>query len=275
MCTIIDRRLFLKHIGITTMMFQAPYLFAASDELLFCDKYGIPNIADIKVYLKKMSRPDVPDSNDLYVRNSEKEVFNSSYKKLSSLLYSVGYVKYSALDITQASALVSFSKDEMNYLEDLFNFDASKYGFYGDKPLTDFDARINTSKLTQKNGILCFDGKTVDKFQKIKETIGEDVYMTSGIRSVVKQTYLFMKKTKECNYNLSMASRTIAPPGYSYHGVGDFDIGSKRLSLTQNFTDRFADTDVFKQSAKDGFISLRYGMENQLGVRYEPWHVKV
>ena len=270
-----DRRLFLKHISITAMMLRAPYLFANTDDISFTDKNGNPNISDIKLYLRKMSRPDFPDSNDLYVRNSEREIFNSSYKKLSTLLYRVGYVKFSALDITQASALVSFSNDEMDYLKQLFTFDASKYGFYGDKPLAHFEVRVPTSNLTQANGILCFDGKTLDKFKKVKEAIGDDVYMTSGIRSVVKQTYLFMNKTRQCNYNLSMASRTVAPPGYSYHGVGDFDIGSKRLSLTQNFTDRFADTDVFKQAVKDKFISLRYGLENRLGVRYEPWHVKV
>jgi hypothetical protein len=270
-----DRRLFLKHISITTLMFKAPYLFANTDDASFADRYGNPNISDIKAYMKKMSRPDIPDSHDLYVRSSEREVFNSAYKKLSGLLYKVGYVKFSALDISQASAMVSFSSDELDYLKKLFTFDASNYGFYGDKPLTNFEARIQTSNLTQANGILCFDGKTLNKFKKIKEIIGDDVYMTSGIRSVVKQTYLFMYKTRQCDYNLSMASRTVAPPGYSYHGVGDFDIGSKKLSLTQNFTDRFADTDVFKQAAKDGFISLRYGLENKLGVRYEPWHVKV
>ena len=99
--------------------------------------------------------------------------------------------------------------------------------------------------------------------------------MTSGIRSIVKQTYLFMDKTRSYNYNLSMASRTVAPPGYSFHGVGDFDIGSKKLSLSQNFSEKFAETDVFKKAAEDGFISLRYDIGNQLGVRYEPWHVKV
>lgn len=270
-----QRRLFLKHIGLSALMFHVPFLFADAGDFLTYDQYGIPKISDIKAYLKKMSQPDVPDASDLYVSDSEKDMFNSAYKKLSNLLYKAGYTKFSALDIDDARALVSFSNDEMDYLKELFLFDASKYGFFGDKPLDKFDAKINNTQLAKVNGILCFDGKTVEKFNKIRETIGDDVYMTSGIRTVIKQSYLFMKKTKECNYNLSMASRTIAPPGYSYHGVGDFDIGSKKLSLAQNFTDRFADTDVFKQAVKDGFISLRYDAQNQLGVRYEPWHVKV
>lgn len=271
----IDRRLFLKGFGLTIATIQAPYLFADTGEIKFDDQSNNLSISDIKSYLKKMSSPDIVNPSDIFVLKTEREVFDSSFKKLYALLNRVGYVKFSALDISQARTLVSFTDDEMDYLKKLFMFDASNFGFYRDKPLSDFNAKIDSTKLTQANGILCFDGKTIDKYRAMKDSIGDDVFMSSGIRSIVKQSFLFIQKARHCDYNLSMASRTIAPPGYSYHGVGYFDIGSRKISLSQNFTDQFADTGVFKKAAKDGYISLRYGLENKLGVRYGPWHVKV
>jgi LAS superfamily LD-carboxypeptidase LdcB len=43
----------------------------------------------------------------------------------------------------------------------------------------------------------------------------------------------------------------------------------------RNFTPDFAATDVFKRLQDLGYVSMRYPEDNQLGVRYEPWHIKV
>ena len=71
-----------------------------------------------------------------------------------------------------------------------------------------------------------------------------------------------------------LASRSLAPPGHSFHGVGDFDVGKVGLGAS-NFTDVFAETAEFQQLVDLGYVSMRYPKDNQLGVRYEPWHVKV
>ena len=42
-----------------------------------------------------------------------------------------------------------------------------------------------------------------------------------------------------------------------------------------NFTSRFTHTDVFRKIMKLDYIQLRYTPNNRLGVRYEPWHIKV
>ncbi len=55
------------------------------------------------------------------------------------------------------------------------------------------------------------------------------MYLTSGVRGVAKQFILFLAKAEANGGNLSLASRSLAPPGYSYHGVGDFDVGEKDL----------------------------------------------
>jgi len=71
-----------------------------------------------------------------------------------------------------------------------------------------------------------------------------------------------------------MASRSLAPPGYSFHGVGDFDVGKKGYGI-DNFTEKFTKTDVYKKLNDLGYIRFRYHQDNYLGVRFEPWHIKV
>jgi len=98
--------------------------------------------------------------------------------------------------------------------------------------------------------------------------------LTSGIRSVVKQMHLFLSKVLQTDGNLSQASRSLAPPGYSYHGIGDFDVGQAGFGA-DNFTARFAGTQAFKKLHSLDYVDIRYTNGNKLGVRFEPWHIKV
>ena len=104
--------------------------------------------------------------------------------------------------------------------------------------------------------------------------MGRQAVLTSGVRSIIKQTLLFLNKAKKTRGNLSMASRSLAPPGFSYHGIGDFDIGQAGYGIS-NFTERFATTKVYKRLYKLGYTKFRYNKNNLLGVRFEPWHIKV
>jgi len=98
--------------------------------------------------------------------------------------------------------------------------------------------------------------------------------LTSGVRSVIKQFLLFLNKAYANDGNLSLASRQLAPPGYSFHGIGDFDVGQAGFGY-YNFTEKFIATDVYKKLADLGYLTLRYPQDNMLGVRFEPWHIKV
>jgi len=98
--------------------------------------------------------------------------------------------------------------------------------------------------------------------------------LTSGIRSVVKQTHLFLAKTIQSKGNMSRASRSLAPPGHSYHGIGDFDVGKVGFGR-KNFSEEFARTDEFMKLVELGYVDIRYPKDNLYGVRYEPWHIKV
>ena len=42
-----------------------------------------------------------------------------------------------------------------------------------------------------------------------------------------------------------------------------------------NFTLRFTTTRVYRKLKDLGYINIRYVEDNMLGVRFEPWHIKV
>ncbi len=119
-----------------------------------------------------------------------------------------------------------------------------------------------------------FKGKTVDTYMHMKKDIGSTIILTSGVRSIVKQMKLYVDKIYRADGNLSKASNYIAPPAYSYHTIGDFDIGKKGFGYS-NFTSRFALTDEFFRMRKLKYIDMRYTINNKDGVRYEPWHIKI
>ena len=116
--------------------------------------------------------------------------------------------------------------------------------------------------------------RAVEIYEKARRELGNDLILTSGVRGVVKQMLLFLGKALDNRGNLSLASRQLAPPGYSYHGIGDLDVGKAGFGA-ENFTERFMLTDVFRKLTERGYLSLRYPRDNMLGVRYEPWHIKI
>ena len=124
------------------------------------------------------------------------------------------------------------------------------------------------------SGHFLFRGTSADTYRKIRRDLGESIQLTSGIRSVVKQVYLFLNKVERVDGNLSLASYSLAPPGHSYHAIGDFDVGKKGFGH-RNFSAEFAQTDEFKRLIDLGYLDIRYTELNPFGVRYEPWHIKI
>jgi LAS superfamily LD-carboxypeptidase LdcB len=117
-------------------------------------------------------------------------------------------------------------------------------------------------------------GTSVEVFRRIEKKIGEELVLTSGVRSIMKQFLLFLDKAYKNDGNLSLASRSLAPPGYSFHGIGDFDVGQRGFGIN-NFTAHFTGTTVYSKLLEHGYLALRYPDENLLGVRFEPWHIQV
>ncbi len=237
----------------------------------------------LKDYLFKVRNPDTPHPDDIVLDAAEQQLLGAVLKRLARLYQSVGSGNFSTLGFDEALVIArrqpsvgSFTNAELAFFEMIYSRDAGDYGFFGTKQavaLLHVIAAGEVVKIPQSGNYL-FKGESLGKYSRIKNNLGDDVILTSGIRGIIKQFYLFLGKAQRHGGNLSLASRSLAPPGYSYHATGDFDIGQRGLG-EGNFSELFTTTSVYKRLAEQGFVDYRYLRDNMLGVRYEPWHVKL
>ena len=222
-------------------------------------------------------------SDDVYLEKEKTTVFKSALSRILRVQKTIGYANFNLVSFDDMllyahrfPKIGKFTKEELSLIDELFFFDANKYGFYGNKVITDLTSKINKKETTKISGSghYLFHGEAVVKFHQLQKDVGPDLILTSGVRGIVKQLQLFLAKLDSSNGNLSMASRSLAPPGHSYHGIGDFDVGKKGFGHF-NFTEKFSSTEEYKKLIDLKYIDLRYTKENQIGVRYEPWHIKV
>lgn len=234
-------------------------------------------------YFRKMASFDDPHPMDVVTREKDFQLLRLTLRRIKRVQKLVGYGNFNVLNFDDMlkvarsyPSVEGFTRAELAFLEKLFYVDASTYGFYGTKvlrSLTDNVDRGNTARV-RGTGQRIFSGPALERYERIKNAVGPDLVLTSGVRSIVKQLYLFMRKAERAEGNLSLASRSLAPPGYSFHAIGDFDVGKRGLGAA-NFTDAFAQTDVYRRLVDLGFVKMRYPQRNLLGVRFEPWHIRV
>jgi D-alanyl-D-alanine carboxypeptidase len=224
---------------------------------------------------------DFPD--DVFLTGDKLKVMKQVQGRLNRAQDIVGYGRFNLLsfdDLLKAAAdnaqVGMFTSEELTFIEEVFFFDARKYGFYGEKVTDKLTARFDEKDAVKipGSGHYIYKGRPQALYQEIIRDVGSDIVLTSGIRSVVKQLHLFMTKAVACEGNLSRASRSLAPPGHSFHGISDFDVGKIGWGY-RNFTDQFEKSDVFKRLIDLGYVDIRYTRTNNYGVRFEPWHIKV
>ncbi|KPK36420.1 MAG: hypothetical protein AMK70_02290 [Nitrospira bacterium SG8_35_1] len=237
----------------------------------------------IRDYLYKMRHFDEAHKDDIHVHESDFSTFVSVVKRLRRLERTAGHGNFQILSFDSGlnigrkySDVGEFTGAETDFIEKIFYSEASRYGFFGKKTLKKLTDQIPNKDVTKIDytGNYVFKGVALKTHEKIKREIGEQVILTSGVRGVMKQCLLFLNKAFMNKGNLSLASRSLAPPGYSFHGNGDFDVGQAGFGIA-NFTDRFTTTKVYEILSDLGYLKLRYPQENLEGVRYEPWHIKV
>ncbi|MBU1567301.1 MAG: M15 family metallopeptidase [Proteobacteria bacterium] len=237
----------------------------------------------LKDYLYKVRNPDAHHPDDIVLDEAGQQLLGAVVDKLARLYLNVGSGNFSTLGFDEALLIArrqpsvgSFTNAELAFLEMIYSRDAGDYGFFGTKQAVALLHVIAAGEIVKvpQTGNSLFKGESLEKYTRIKNNLGDDVILTSGIRGIVKQFYLFLGKAWRHGGNLSLASRSLAPPGYSYHATGDFDIGQKGLGLG-NFSELFTTTPVYKRLAEQGLVDYRYWQDNMLGVRYEPWHVKL
>ncbi len=237
----------------------------------------------IRDYLYKMRNFDRHQKGDVYVNREDFRILNSSVKRLKRLQHTVGHGNFHLLNFDDAlkiarnySRVGRFTRGELDFLEKIFHEDAALYGFMGKKTIKNIthNVKCNATVKVPFTGNYLYNGHPFETYRRITKIVGNKVIMTSGVRSVIKQFQLFLNKAFKSSGNLSLASRSLAPPGYSFHGIGDFDVGQVGFGIA-NFTERFVTTEVYRRLEALGYLTLRYPQDNHLGVRYEPWHIKV
>lgn len=249
------------------------------------------SVTDIEVIYEsnirdQLNKSDAFDENhvgDIWLDEHDKSAFKKTLARLKRVQHIVGYANFNLVGFDEMllyakrfSEIGEFTAEEISFMEKIFFDDVSQYGFKGEKvmlQLTDLVDKSGTTKIAG-SGHYLYKGAAQKKYSMLKRDVGEQIILTSGVRSIVKQMHLFLAKLEKSNGNLSLASRSLAPPGHSFHGIGDFDVGRRGLGKN-NFTAEFAKTDEFKRLCELDYIDIRYTKSNQFGVRYEPWHIKV
>ncbi len=238
---------------------------------------------ELKDYLHKIKNFNEPHDDDVQIETDLFATFESTVQRMRRLQKLVGHGNFNILNFSNGLALArnypdvgKFTKQELSFMETIFYADSQQYGFLGQKPLKEITDQVKKKDVIKVpySGNFLYKERSVEIFENIKKEVGNEVILTSGIRSVMKQFLLFLNKVHSSEGNLSLASRSLAPPGYSFHGNGDFDVGQKGYGKL-NFTGHFTETDVYKRLSELGYLQLRYPADNQLGVRYEPWHIKI
>jgi hypothetical protein len=257
---------------------------AAASNLNITPALQLENPDDhIRDYIHKMKFFNSSHRDDIRITGETESIFNSTVMRLMRLERMTGHGNFQILSFddglkiaAQYSEVGEFSKRELDLMEMIFQMEANQYGFFGQKQLKNITDHINKNDVFKvpHTGNYLYKGRPLATDNSIRQKAGEEVILTSGVRGIMKQFLLFLNKAYKSEGNLSLASRSLAPPGYSFHGNGDFDVGQVGFGAA-NFTKRFTTTEVYKKLSDLGYLKLRYPQNNMLGVRFEPWHIQM
>nr|VFK08548.1 MAG: D-alanyl-D-alanine carboxypeptidase [Candidatus Kentron sp. LPFa]VFK25183.1 MAG: D-alanyl-D-alanine carboxypeptidase [Candidatus Kentron sp. LPFa] len=234
-------------------------------------------------YFSKMSNFDGDHSGDILLESDERALLAEVVAHLRRVQSKIGHGNFHLLGFDDMLRfgrnypdVKPFTTREIEFMERIFYRKATRYGFYGEKLLTRLTDNVykrDTIKIPH-TGQYITKGRSLRTCRKVQRAVGDDLILTSGVRGIVKQMYLFLDKALASDGNLARASRSLAPPGYSFHAIGDFDVGQRGLGRL-NFTSTFATTKVYRRLIDLGYITIRYPPDNPFGVRFEPWHIKI
>ena len=261
---------------------QAP-LFPDQAEFLRSFGFSQQQVDQMLLNARKMQSPDRVSADDVYLSPDQRAVMPTTLARLNRVQRHFGHGYFNILGFNQllksaaaTTGIERFTVEEMGLLQWLFYQDAASYGFMGQRVVNDLlvDLRPSLLHYNAQSGQYLYKRLAKPLFDRMRADIGTDLILTSGVRGIPKQCALFLTKLIACEGNVSMASRSLAPPGYSFHFSGDFDVGSSQLA-GENFSRAFARSEVYRKMQRLPYITLRYPDQNQAGVRFEPWHVKV
>jgi hypothetical protein len=237
----------------------------------------------VEAYLEKIRNFDANFTSDIFLSEENSKILMPTLTRLERVQNFVGHANFNLIGFEEMlyfarnyTDIGTFEKAELDFIEEIFNADATRYGFFGEKITPALNHRIAQRDVEKigGSGHYLLKGESLNHYLQIRKDVGQDLLLTSGVRNNVKQLHLFLAKAFQSDGNLSRASRSLAPPGHSFHNAGDFDVGKNGLGES-NFTADFSHTDEFKRLINLGYVDIRYTDSNEFGVRYEPWHIKL
>lgn len=241
------------------------------------------NDDEVATYLRKIRNFDAIFPSDIYLDVRYESLLLKTARHLTRVESYMGHGNFNLMSFDEMlqsgrnfPQIGAFEADELNFLEEIFFANPTRYGFFGKKispEITEAIPRKDVAKIPN-SGHFLLKGESLNLYEQLRKDVGSGLILTSGVRSIPKQIHLFLAKTIEANGNLSRASRSLAPPGHSYHGIGDFDIGKIGFG-ERNFTADFSSTPEYQKIARLGYVDIRYPSNNLYGVRFEPWHIKL
>jgi len=222
-------------------------------------------------------------SKDIFLTEKEYVVLLSLNSRLKRVKHYVGHGNFNLISFSHTlfyarnyPKIGAFTQEELLLIEQLFYENPKKYGFHGTETCQNLNHKISKQEVVKipHTGHYLFKGKAQEDYINVLSDVGKNIILTSGVRNVMKQLSLYTNKIQRTKGNMTLATKSIAPPAYSYHTISDFDVGKVGWGY-KNFTPEFALTQEFKKMKKLDYIGMRYKKNNRDGVRFEPWHVEV
>ncbi len=238
---------------------------------------------EVDDYLYRIRNFDADFPTDIILPEAKRPLLLSTVDRLERAQSYVGHGNFNLLGYDELlffarnyEAIGAFTDAELAFIDEIFHADATAYGFFGAKVTPELTNRIAVRDVLKipHSGHWLLKGESNNLYEQIRKDVGSNLLLTSGVRNIVKQIHLFLAKARESDFNMSRASRSLAPPGHSFHCIGDFDVGTIGLGA-RNFTNDFSETEEFRRMVSLGYIDIRYPDDNPFGVRFEPWHVKL
>lgn len=254
-----------------------------SDAIVDVPEHLAEAVDDEEKMRQRIEHFDYDFSDDIFITEAEFTTLVSILERLNRVEAYVGHGNFNVLSFEDMlrygryqPRIGAFTPVELEYMEKLFYDDVRRLGFFGERVIDNLQHRIAAEDISKipRSGHFLFRGYAENFYNKVTADVGNTLILTSGVRGIVKQYHLFMARVVRAEGNLSRASRSLAPPGHSYHALGDFDVGIVGGGLA-NFTSEFAETDEYKRMLDLGFVDIRYTEDNRFGVRFEPWHIRV
>ena len=104
----------------------------------------------VKDNLQKIKNFNQDFSDDIFLEKDKYVVFHSTLNKISNVKTVIGFANFNLISFDEMlnyarryPEIGAFTKSELALIDELFFYDANKYGFYGSKVIKELTSKIN------------------------------------------------------------------------------------------------------------------------------------